>query len=156
MPIPTRLANFLDQNRVSYEVLHHPVAYTAQELSAVEHVPGKRHAKVVMIDAEGERVMAVLPSDHRVDLRQLAALIGKPCYLAAEDDFATLFPDCERGTMPPIGRLYNMVTYVDRSLASDLDIVFEAGTHTEAIRMRYADFERIAKPTIGDFAEKTH
>jgi Ala-tRNA(Pro) deacylase len=156
MAIPARLANFLEQHRVPYEVLHHPVAYTAQELSAVEHVSGKRHAKVVLIDAEGERVMVVLPSDQRVDLPRLEDLVGKRVELAAEDEFTSLFPDCERGAMPPFGRLYNMAMYVDRSLVANGDIVFEAGTHTDAIRMRYADFERLAKPMVGDFAEKLH
>jgi Ala-tRNA(Pro) deacylase len=156
MSIPVRLAEFLHKNNAPYEVIQHPVKFTAQELSAVEHVSGKRHAKVVMIALDGEWIMAVLPSNHRVDLELLVRLTGKRAALASESEFDKLFPDCERGSMPPFGNLYGVPTFVDRSLVCDDSIVFEAGTHTQAIRMLYSDFERLAKPTIGDFSAKAH
>jgi Ala-tRNA(Pro) deacylase len=156
MGIPTKLIEFLDQNKVRYEVLHHPEAFTAQELAAIEHVKGKYHAKVVMVMAEGDKLMAVLPADHRVDLEKLNKTTGKRTALATEADFKALFPDCAVGTMPPFGDLYSVATYVDRSLTEDEFIVFEAGTHTDAIKMNYGDYVRLAKPKVADFAVKMH
>lgn len=156
MGIPTRLVEYLDKNKVQHEVMQHPEAFTAQELTAIEHVKGRHHAKVVMVKAEGETVMAVLPADHRLDLAQLGKLIGKRASLAAESDFETLFPDCARGAMPPFGNLYNVPTFVDTSLTQSDFIVFEAGTHTDAIRMSYADYERLVRPKVGGFAVKLH
>jgi Ala-tRNA(Pro) deacylase len=154
MPIPSRLVEFLNQNKVRYEILHHPEAFTAQELAAIEHVKGRYHAKVVMVKADGEQLMVVLPADYRVDLEKLEKLTGKRTVLATEQEFKDLFPDCAIGAMPPFGNLYNVPTYVDKSLTEDDFIVFEAGTHTDAIRMSYADYERLAKPTIAEFAVK--
>ena len=156
MGIPARLIEFLDQNKVRYEILHHPEAFTAQELAAIEHVKGKQHAKVVMVKADGDKMMAVLPADHRVDLEKFDKLTGKRTALATESDFKALFPDCATGSMPPFGGLYGVQTYVDQSLADNDSIVFEAGTHSDALKMRYGDFARVANPKIADFAVKLH
>ena len=156
MGIPTRLIDFLNQNKVRYEVLHHPEAFTAQELAAIEHVKGRSHAKVVMVKTGAELLMAVLPADHRIDLERLGQVTGRQAALATEGEFKALFPDCAVGTMPPFGPLYGVVTYLDKSLADADRIVFEAGTHSDAVKMGYADYERLAKPTIADFAVKLH
>jgi Ala-tRNA(Pro) deacylase len=156
MPIPTRLVDFLDRNDIHYDVMRHAAAYTAQELAAAEHVKGRYHAKVVVLKSGAECLLAVVPADHRVNLDRLSRLVGRPVELVEEAEFDRIFPDCARGTMPPFGALYNLQTYVDRALTFDPFIVFEAGTHTEAIRMEYADFARLAKPRVADFAEKLH
>ncbi|HEY7729214.1 MAG TPA: YbaK/EbsC family protein [Candidatus Eisenbacteria bacterium] len=156
MAIPARITDFLKQNGVSFEVMRHPAAFTAQELAAVEHVKGRNHAKVVVVQMDQGRIIAVLPADHRVNLDKLSRATGKPCALADESDFDRMFPDCDRGTMPPFGALYDLPTWVDRSLTADEYIVFEAGTHTDAIKIRYSDFERVAKPRVAEFAEKLH
>jgi Ala-tRNA(Pro) deacylase len=145
---------FLNQSKVRYEVLHHPEAFTAQELAAIEHVKGRSHAKVVMIKAGGEVLMAVLPADVRIDLEKLEKVTGRKTTLATEADFQALFPDCAVGTMPPFGGLYGVAGYIDASLSEAGKIVFEAGTHSDAIKMRYGDYERLAKLTVADFAVK--
>lgn len=156
MAIPSRITDFLKKNSISYEVMRHAAAFTAQELAAAEHVKGRNHAKVVVVENDQGRLLAVLPADHRVNLEKLARDTGKPCALVEESEFNRLFPDCELGTMPPFGKLYDLPTWVDRTLTGDDYIVFEAGTHTEAIKIRYGDFQRVVQPRVGDFAEKLH
>jgi Ala-tRNA(Pro) deacylase len=156
MGIPIKLVEFLNQSKVRYQLIHHPEAFTAQELAAIEHVKGKNHAKVVMVKASGDKLMAVLPADHRVDLEKLDKVTGKQTQLATEAEFKALFPDCAVGTMPPFGILYNVPTYVDQSFKDAEFIVFEAGTHSDAIRMGYADYVKLAAPTVADFAIKYH
>jgi len=99
-------------------------------------------------------ILAVLPAPNHVRLDQLGAEVGKSLRLATEQEFSSLFPDCELGAMPPFGSLYNLPAYVDESLAADEAIVFNAGTHRDAIRMRYDDFVRVAKPQVCSFAQK--
>jgi Ala-tRNA(Pro) deacylase len=156
MGIPTRLTDFLNQSKVRYEVLHHPEAFTAQELAAIEHVKGRSHAKVVMVKTNGELLITVLPADHRIDLEKLSEVTGRKAALAVEAEFKELFPDCAVGAMPPFGHLYGVATYLDQSLTGTDHIVFEAGTHSDAIKMGFADYERLAKPNVADFAAKLH
>ncbi len=154
MEIPKKLISYLNEKRVTYEILHHPEAFTAQTVAAAEHVKGRHHAKVVMVKSGGQHLMAVLPADCRVDLEKLEKLTAKPTSLETEADFKELFPDCAPGTMPPFGDLYGLPTYVDKNLAKEDYIVFEAGTHTDAIRLSYSDYERTAQPHVEDFATK--
>jgi Ala-tRNA(Pro) deacylase len=154
MSISIRLKNFLDENQIPYSVMTHIRAYTAQGAAATMQISGKELAKTVVLSAGEEMILAVLPAPNHVRLDKLADEMGKPVRLATEQEFSSLFPDCEPGAMPPFGSLYNLPVYVDESLAADEAIVFNAGTHHDAIRMRYADFVRLAKPTISSFARK--
>lgn len=147
------LEAYLRENKVPFQIQHHAVAYTAQEVAAAEHIPGRMLAKVVMVLGDGELSMFVLPAPARVDLDRAAGVLGtKEARLAQEEKFADRFPGCEVGAMPPFGNLYDLSVYVDKSLAEDETIVFEAGTHTDTMSMKYADFERLAKPAVAEFA----
>ena len=156
MKIPDRLIEFLNQSQVHYEIVHHPVAFTAQELAAIEGVKGLEHAKVVMVKAETRIVMLVLPASYRVDWKRVQAMTGAVPALAAEADFKVLFPDCEVGTMPPFGHLYGVEMLLDVGFEQNTRIAFEAGTHSDAIKMSFADFARLAQARVADFAEKLH
>jgi Ala-tRNA(Pro) deacylase len=154
MEIPKRLIGCLNENKVQYEVLHHPEAVTAQRIAQAEHVKGRHHAKVVMVKSGEQHLMTVLPADHQIDLEKVGKAIGKTASLDCEEEFKSLFPDCATGAMPPFGNLYGLPTYVDNRLAQEDYIVFEAGTHTDAIKMSYRDYEKIVKPQVEDVAIK--
>jgi Ala-tRNA(Pro) deacylase len=154
MEIPKRLIDCLNENKVQYEILHHPEAVTAQRIAQAEHVKGRHHAKVVIVKSGARHLMIVLPADHQIDLEKAEKTIGHAVSLGKEQEFKSLFPDCAIGAMPPFGNLYNLPTYVDKQLAEQDYIVFEAGTHTDAIKMSYGDYEKIVKPNVDDLAIK--
>jgi len=154
MSISVRLKSFLDEKQVLYSVLTHTTAYTAQGAAASMQISGKELAKTVVLWTGEEMILAVLPAPNHVGLDKLSAELGRSVRLATEQEFSSLFPDCELGAMPPFGSLYNLPVYVDESLAGDEAIVFNAGTHRDAIRMQYDDFVRVAKPRVCSFAQK--
>ena len=154
MSISARLKSFLDENKIHYTMMSHSPAYTAQAAAATMHIPGKELAKTVVLRGGEKMLLAVLPASFHVNLKRLAVVAGGTVRLASEQEFAGLFPDCEPGAMPPVGSLYSLPTYVDESLAADEEIAFNAGTHRDAIRMKYADLVKIAKPVVGNFADK--
>lgn len=154
MSVPTRLKSFLDANRVPYESLSHSTTYTAQGTATVMQISGREMAKTVVLRAGqlgNETILAVLPGPKHVNLDKLAAALGQPVRLATELEFSELFPDCELGAMPPFGSLYDLPVYVDESLSRDKEVVFNAGTHRDAVRMAYEDFVRLAKPKVYTF-----
>jgi Ala-tRNA(Pro) deacylase len=154
MEMPKRLIDCLNQNKVQYEVFQHPEAVTAQRIAQAEHVKGRHHAKVVMVKSDEQHLMTVLPADHQIDLEKVGKAIGKTASLDREGEFKSLFSDCATGAMPPFGNLYGLPTYVDEHLAEQDYIVFEAGTHTDAIKMSYRDYEKIVKPQVANLAIK--
>ena len=154
MSVSARLKSFLDSNQVPYESLSHSTTYTAQGTAAVMQISGREIAKTVVLRAgeDGRKtILAVLPGPKHVNLDKLAAALEEPVRLATELEFSELFPDCELGAMPPFGLLYDLPVYVDESLARDKEVVFNAGTHRDAVRMAYEDFVRLAKPKICAF-----
>ena len=154
MPGPD-VKEVLDQNGVRWVSIVHSPAYTAQEVAASAHVKGKDLAKTVMVKVDGKPVMIVLPASQRVDFQVLREVTGgQNVVLASEAEFRELFPDCEAGAMPPFGNLYGMDVYVAPKLAEDDEIAFNAGSHTELMKLRYADFERLVKPKVAAFAQR--
>src|SRR3970040_2738857 len=100
MPILKKLKEALDETKISYEVYNHALAYTAQEIAAKQHCPGKEMAKVVMLDVDGALVMGVIPGSRKINLEMVKASLGaKKARLATEDEFIAGFPDCGRGGM---------------------------------------------------------
>lgn len=156
MPVQ-KLKSFLDEHSVKYVTINHSRAFTAQEVAASAHIPGKELAKVVIIKIGDKMAMAVLPASYKVDFDQLRRALGtEDVELARERDFKELFPDCDVGAMPPFGNLYDMDVYVAQSLREDEEIAFSAGTHSELIRLSYSDFERLVKPSVLQFSVQEH
>jgi Ala-tRNA(Pro) deacylase len=154
MSVPQRLKSLLDSNHIPYQPLPHSTTYTAQGTATLMRISGKEIAKTVVLCAgteSEETILAVVPGSKHVKLDKLAAVIGKPVRLATELEFSPLFPDCELGAMPPFGGFYHLPVYADRSLARDEEIVFNAGTHHDAMRMTYDDFVRLAEPRLCSF-----
>jgi Ala-tRNA(Pro) deacylase len=152
MECKDRLESYLRDHQVPFQVQHHARVYTAQEIAASEHIPGKMLAKVVIVKADENLVMLALPASYRVHESRLQDVLGAQAVrLAREDEFASAFPDCEVGAMPPFGNLYGVPVVVDRSLAEDETIVVQAGTHTDTLSLRYADFARLVEPRVAEF-----
>lgn len=142
-----KLQEYLDQNHVKYVSIKHSPAFTAQEIAGSAHIPGKELAKTVVVKLDGAMALVVLPAPERIRMQHLEAVTGASrAELATEREFKGRFPDCEVGAMPPFGNLYEMDTWVKDTLAEDEEIAFNAGTHTELIRMAYADFEKLVHP----------
>lgn len=148
-----RIRQYLEQHKIEYTIITHPPAFTAQKVAAAAHVPGREVAKTVIVKADGELAMAVLPADLNLDLEHLRVAVGADAIeLASEWEFKDRFPDCEAGAMPPFGNLYGLPVFVADSLTQDEFIAFNACNHREMIRLRYADFAELVKPRVLDIA----
>jgi len=149
MPVLRRLKEVLDRAKISYEVYNHPRAFTAQEIAATQHITGRAMAKVVILKVDGSLVMAVLPSHRLVNLELAkAGLAATDVSLATEEQFATIFPECELGAMPPFGNLFGLPVIVDPALERYESIFFNAGNHLQTVRLKYRDFKLLVKPDM--------
>lgn len=149
--VAERVRTFLEDSGVAFEVERHRPAFTAQEIAAVEHVPGDMFAKAVVLMAGASPLMAVVSANRHVDLAKVSRAVGTDVRLAAEAEFAPLCPDCERGAEPPFGTLYDIPVYLDTAFDSS-EMVFNAGNHEETIRMSTADYVRLVKPTPAELS----
>ena len=151
MPVKT-LRQFLDKEKIKYVSVVHSTAYTAQEVAASAHITGKELAKTVIVELDGKMAMAVLPANRKIVLQDLREVTGSDeVKFASEEEFQQKFPDCETGAMPPFGNLYGMKVYAAAALADNDEIAFNAGSHTEVIKLAYKDFERLVRPKVVSF-----
>jgi Ala-tRNA(Pro) deacylase len=149
-----RLKEFLDSHKIKYITISHSPAYTSQEIAASAHIPGKALAKTVIVKTDGKMAMAVLPANDKIDFDLLRKDSGtKNVELASENEFKDLFPGCDVGAMPPFGNLYGMDVFVAKSLTEDKEIAFNAGNHTELVKLLYKDFANLVKPKVISFSE---
>lgn len=141
--------SYLQEHGVGYEKHTHSVTYTAQGLANAEHVSGYMVAKPVVVRGTAGFTMCALAAPERLDLDRVAEVLREPeVRLATEAEMAALFPDCELGAEPPVGLLYGLNTIMDSRLMDDDYLVMQAGRHTEAVRMRRDDYERLCSPVV--------
>ena len=148
------VAAYLKKEKVKFERMSHPEAFTSQEVAAAQHVAGRALAKAVVVKADEKYALAVLPAIYKVNFKALAKLLGtKKASLATEEEMQKLFPDVEVGAEPPFGNLYNVETVVEEHLSEEPEIVFQAGTHKDTIKIKYADYAKLASPKVGQFGD---
>ena len=151
MPV-RKMKEYLDGEKVKYVTISHSPAFTAQEVAQSAHVKGKELAKTIIVTLDGKMAMAVLPANRKIVLQDLREVTGSDeVRFASEDEFKARFPDCETGAMPPFGNLYGMEVYAAQALAENEEITFNAGSHTEVVKLGYRDYERLVQPKVVGF-----
>lgn len=154
MAITQKVKNYLDEKHIGYQILKHSLTYTAMETAGAQHVPGKQLIKSVIVKADGKFIMCVLSSNHLINFDKLKkSTQTKEVYLATEAEIEALFPECEVGAEPPFGELFGLDVLVDRAVSENEEIVFNAGTHTDTVKIKYKDFVRLTKSKEANFGE---
>ncbi len=149
-----QLTKFLNSQEVRFETLIHPQAFTAQEVAHALHKTGKVLAKTIVVEADGKIVMTVVPAHHKVNLGAVKKVVGaEDVHLVPETKLRELFPESDLGAMPPLGPMYNLPVIVSKALAEEPEIIFNASTHTDCVKMNYADFARIVNPTVAEVSD---
>lgn len=152
MTVPKKIKEYLDKERVGYQLLEHDRAFTATEVAGAQHVPGRQMVKCVIVKADDQFVMCLLPAIHNLDLDKFkTAIHARQVRLANEEEMAKMFPECETGSEPPFGVLFGIKVYADKFLQEDNDVAFNAGTHIDVIKMKFPDFLRLVQPIFIDF-----
>ena len=154
MSVPSKIKKLLDDKHVAYKILQHAAAYTAQEIAGAQHVPGKQVIKPVILKADDSFLMCIVSANQEVDFNKIKKITGaKSVRLASEFEMQQLFPEEEVGAELPLGEMYGLKVYIDRIVPENDEIIFNAGTHTNMISIKYHDFLKLTKPVIGNFAK---
>lgn len=152
MSASSKIKAYLENEKISYQILEHDPAYSAMEIAGSQHIPGRQFVKTVIVNGDGKFIMCILPAIHLIDLEKLKSLLKvQEIRLASEQEVARLFPDYEVGAEPPFGEHYGLKVYLDKILEENEEIAFNAGTHTDIMKIKFRDFIRLAKPTIAEF-----
>lgn len=151
-----RIEEYLNQQGARYQVFHHAPAFTAQRIAQAEHIPGKMQVKSVILHYADQFYMAVLPAVAQLDIAAFNKVVGKSCRLATEAEFKDLFPDCELGAMPPLGSFYMIPVFADDLLEENDEIVMQAGTHTESVKIAWDDYLQLERPRLVQISHRAY
>jgi Ala-tRNA(Pro) deacylase len=144
----------LELRGIPFEELHHGEVYTAQEVAQREHFSGHRVAKVVVVLADGCPVELILPASRHVNLKRVQTVLqASDVRLASEAEMEAFFNDCEVGAIPPLRHWDGVRVLMDRALNVEGDILFQAGTHADAVRLRFRDWYEMVHPQVASFSE---
>lgn len=142
--ISSRLSQFFDQLGVQYEVSEHRLSHNSAQTARVAHVPPRLVAKSVILEDDDGFVMAVIPADRYVMVGRLASLLGRhELRLSDENRIATVFVDCDRGAVPPVGMAWGIETVLDEELVGHEVVYLEGGDHRRLLRMPGTQFAEL-------------
>lgn len=154
-PCLEKLRDLFARHDAHYELITHPLAFTAQRAAEAAHVRGHEFCKSVVVYVDERPAMLVLQAPHIVSLEAVRAELGaKDIRLATEGELAELFPECDVGAHPPFPGDRHLPVYVDTGLAETKEVLFEAGVHTQAVLMPTADYLRLVSPRVFDFGRE--
>ncbi|OIQ19861.1 MAG: hypothetical protein BM556_05085 [Bacteriovorax sp. MedPE-SWde] len=153
MSLNAKLTAYLDGHHYHYQMLTHVPTETALENAKVLDWPRTRVAKVVACEADGERVLLVLPSNERIHVRSLLDNVGySHVKLLSEDELSTAFPGCEVGAQPPFASIYGMSLIVSNHFDQNSEVIFNAGNHREAIKLPIRELMETENPKTAEFS----
>lgn len=148
------LQELLDSNDIEYELIHHRRDFRARDTASDTHTEPGDFAKTIVLEIDDQICLAVLPATHFLSISKLERSLGADdIRMLEEREIASRCPDSEVGAVPPFGSLFGLPVYVCPTLTKDEKITFNAGTHSDAVRMSYAEYERLEKPTVAAMAK---
>lgn len=151
--IHKKLLCLFAERGVKYEQIDHPRAFVADKVAAATNASCNKMLKTVIVWMDGEMAMLVLPASRAVNFDLLRKETGaKDVSFANESDFKSKFPGCETGAMPPFGSIFEMRTIVDSKVTKPDHVIFRAGDHDTAVRMKREDFHELAGADIVSFS----
>ena len=153
MTVLERIKALLKEHHVDFEVGSHRPVYTSAEAAEVRGEPLQSGAKALILKVDGAFAMFVLPGDRRMNSKRIRRAVRVKSIRFATPEEVEGLTGLTIGSIPPFGSLFGMRTFCDPSLGENEHINFNAGEHTVSIRMRYADYLSVERPTLAEFAE---
>lgn len=153
--VSKRLLAALDAAGVCYEHSQHFPVYTSAEAAAVRGTTLHSGAKALILKGDHGFVMAVIPADLALDGTALRKELGSRRLRFATKEELLALTGLTPGSVPPFGSLFGLKTYCDRGLSDNDQINFNAGSHSNSLRMTYAAYIEFEKPVLADFAKPT-
>jgi Ala-tRNA(Pro) deacylase len=153
-PLPALLA-WLREHDIEYHVHEHSPTFTARATALAEGIDPRTFAKAVAVKADdGRRAILVLDATDHLDLRAAERLLNADhLQLLTEAELELLAPECDVGTMPPVG-IWHLPIYADYGVNADERISFHAGSHAYAIRVDRDGWERASGVIYGEIAQR--
>jgi len=143
MNIAPTLVTELARQGIAYDIIEHPYSIFSLNTAHTAHIPDEQMVKSVVFEDNYGYVLALVPANRQVKIRELNQVLRRTMGLASEQELASLFVDCDPGAIPPIGYAYDIETVVDFALDDCDDVYIEAGNHEELLHLKGNSFRKL-------------
>ncbi|MCP4324232.1 MAG: YbaK/EbsC family protein [Alteromonadales bacterium] len=149
MTIASKVNDFLDNSDIHYQLIHHNPSSNSIDSALKSNVTTSQVVKAVMLeDLFGHKLMAILPTSHKLNLRALNKNFKRQFHIMKESHIYELFQDCKQGAIPPIAQAYGIERVYDKFLLQQAVLYLEAGDHTSLIRLSQHEFRKLMANTM--------
>lgn len=155
MSISKKVLNYLEKNKIRFEIIKHKTVYTAYDLASTLKAKLNEVAKTLVIKADHRHILVVLPANNKLDLKKLKKFLkAKKIEIAKEGIMPKVFK-VKAGLITPFGKLYqNTPVYIDKALLKAKKIVTSAGSFEESLHLKVKDFLKATEGKLGSFGKK--
>lgn len=155
MAIPKKIINFLEKNKIKYEILKHKTVYTAFDKAQTLKVKQKIIGKTLVLKKNGEIFIVLISANKNLDLKKFKKLTkAKKVDFVSEKQIKQKFKGVKVGTLPPFGNLWKTQTLVDKPLLKEKEIILSGGDYNFSIKIKGKDFKKLVSDLItGSFGK---
>lgn len=151
MTVYEKIKDLFDSAGVEYKILEHPPVYTSADAAKIRDVTPHMGAKALVCFADKTPILLVLPGDRKADFKKFKKSFGiKDLRMATAVEVKEL-TTLEVGSIPPVGKVMDLLSYYDSEVVENEDVAFNAGSHTVSIIMKASDLVRVEQPTVSSF-----
>jgi len=149
MAIPKKILNFLEKNKIKYEILKHRTVYTAFDKAKTLKVPEKMVGKTLILKTDGKLAIALIGANKNLDLKKFKKVAHPLCGYPKKIDFASekliknKFKGVKVGAIPPFGKLWDLPVFIDSPLIKEKEIILPAGDYNFSIKIKKGEIKKL-------------
>jgi prolyl-tRNA editing enzyme YbaK/EbsC (Cys-tRNA(Pro) deacylase) len=158
--LPQKLVKYLEKAGVKHSILEHKTVYTAYDTAATMGKKLNEVVKTLLVAADKDYYLAVLPADHNLDFKKLTAHISKvtgkkvkAVKIPGEEIMGKLLK-VKAGAMSAFGGLHKLPLVIEKNLLKTKNAVFASGSFNHSVEMAVKDFVKLENAALGSFGVK--
>ncbi len=158
--LPPKLVKYLEEAEIKHEILEHRTVYTALDVAATMRRKLNEIAKSLLVKADQDYYLVLLPADHNLDFEKLKKTIGKARgkkVKALKIPGEKIVENALKAKVLAItafGKLHKLAVVMERKMEKGKKAIFSAGSANHSIEMAVKDFIRLETPILGSFGVK--
>lgn len=148
-----KITTLLKENKIDYKLIEHKPVFTSEDAAKIRGSSLKFGAKALIMKADKNPIMIVVPGDKKVDTSIFKKLYQiKDLEMATKEEVKSI-SSVEVGAVPPFGNLFKIPLYFDQTIVDNETVFFNAGSHSKSISLKGSDLEKVTKPIVGSFSK---
>lgn len=158
--LPVKVIKYLEGAGVKHELLEHKTVYTALDAAATMRKKFDEVTKALLVKADKDYYVVLLPADHNLDIEKLKQAIGKQQHKDIKvvkipgEKLAREVLKIKNDAMAAFGSLYKLPVVMEKKLEKVKKAVFSSDSYNHSVEMTVKDFIKLENVVLASFGAK--